>query len=33
MFLAPDGAPLALAEVKKRGQDLCWSILRGLWQA
>lgn len=33
MFLAPDGAPLALADVKKRGQDLCWSILRGLWQA
>lgn len=33
MLLAPDGAPLALAEAKKRNQDLSWSILRGLWQA
>jgi tRNA pseudouridine55 synthase len=33
MLLGPEGTPLALAEAKKRDQDMTWSILRGLWQA
>ncbi|THB70649.1 MAG: tRNA pseudouridine(55) synthase TruB [Desulfovibrio sp.] len=32
MFLAPDGAPLALVETQEKDGIPVWSILRGLWQ-
>jgi tRNA pseudouridine55 synthase len=32
LFLAPDGAPLALAERDGGGGDTPWAVLRGLWQ-
>jgi tRNA pseudouridine55 synthase len=31
LLAAPDGTPLALAEVKNRDGSVYWSILRGLW--
>lgn len=33
LLLTPAREPLALAEVRTRGQGPAWTILRGLWQA